>query len=259
MNQTGRENRTALASRVAPGARGAGWVADGFRHFREDWQVWLLVSVLTTVGALIVQLLAPVLGTLLVFLLMPVMVGGLMSGLSEREHGRALTVADLFRAFGEHHAGALITVGIVSFMLNVAALVAAIVVTVLFASADFLTALAQNEDMLAAGRELTFSLGLMTGLLLYVALLIPITMLVWFAPALVVLEGESAAAAMRHSFVGCLRNFVPYLVYGVVGVVVFPLLVLFTLGLGALVLVPVGLASIYSAYKDIFHRQGAGG
>ena len=243
-----------LASRTAPAARGVGWITDGFRHFRADWGAWLLASILLTLITTILQVLVPVLGTVAVFLLTPVFLGGLMLGLARRETGQPFETADLFRAFQGHHGGQLVLVGVVSLVLNIVALAATLAFVLVFAGAGFLTALAQSEDMLAAATALTFSISLLLGLLVYVALLIPITMLVWFAPALVVLENESAFAAMKHSFVGCLRNFLPYLVYGLVGLVVFPLLIVFTLGLGVFVLMPVGLASIYSAHKDIFHR-----
>lgn len=243
-----------LVSRTAPVARGAGWVVDGFRLFSRDWLAWLVVSLLLTVASLLLQAALPLLGTILVFLLSPVVVGGLMLALRDGVDGRPLLIGDLFRAFSGAATGSLLTIGLVSFLLNLVAAAVAVVVVVVFAGAGFLTSLAQSEDMLAAAMALTFSLGLLIGLLVYVALLLPVTMLVWFAPALVVLEGEQAFAAMRHSFMGCLRNMLPYLVYGLVGLLVFPLLLALTLGLGVLVLLPVGLASIHAAYRDIFLR-----
>ena len=41
-------------------------------------------------------------------------------------------------------------------------------------------------------------------------------MLNWFAPALVALRGVSAIDAMKLSFVSCLRNWLPFLLYGLV-------------------------------------------
>lgn len=252
--QTRTSSVNPLAARTAPAARGIAWITDGFRYFQRDWVAWLLVTLLLmaiTFGSL---LLVPVLGYITAFLLTPVFLGSLMQGVAARDQGRPLAVNDLFTAFQGPATGQLLLVGLVSLALNLLAVVGALVFVMFFSGAAFLTGLAQSEDMLAAAMELTFSIGLLIGLLIYVALLIPITMLVWFAPALVVLEGESALAAMQHSFVGCLRNFLPYLVYGLVGLLVFPLLMIVTLGVGFLVLVPVGLASIYAAHKDIFHR-----
>lgn len=243
-----------LASRTAPASRGIEWLFDGFRHFRADWSSWLAASIILTLISILVTVLVPVLGSIVLFLFTPVLLGGLMQGLAGTERGRHFAVSDLFVAFSGPHTGQLVLIGLVWLLLNTAAMVVSFVLLVLFAGLDFLTHLAQSEDMLAAARALTLGIGLLLALLVYVALLIPITMLVWFAPALVVIEGEEAFAAMKHSFVGCLRNFMPYLLYGLVGLIVFPLLLVLTFGFGSLLLVPVGLASIYSAYKDIFHR-----
>lgn len=243
-----------LASRAAPWGRGAGWIADGFRLFRADIGTWLLVAVTLMVVSTVLPL-VPVLGTIALFLVSPILMGGLMLAIRDRQQGRPFVFSGLFRGFEGEMAGRLASVGAVSLLLNLLAVVVTLAFVMFFSGADFLTRLAQSEDMLAAGMELTLGIGLLIGLLVYLALLVPITMLVWFAPALVVLENEPAGSAMRHSFVGCLRNFGPYLVYGLVGLLLFPLIAIFTLGLGILVLVPVGLASIHVAYQDIFHRE----
>lgn len=242
-----------LVSRAAPWGRGAGWITDGFRIFAADWGVWLVITLVLIAISAVLQF-VPLVGSIAVFVLMPIFLGGLMLSVDGHRRGKPLEVAGLFAAFHGRATGELAKVGMASLLLNLFALVLTVVFVALFAGADFLTRLARSEDMLAAGAELTFGIGLLIGLLIYVSLLMPITMLVWFAPALIVLEGEAAGSAMRHSFVGCLRNFGPYLVYGLVGLLLFPLLAIMTLGLGILVLVPVGIASIHAAYQDIFHR-----
>ena len=45
-------------------------------------------------------------------------------------------------------------------------------------------------------------------------------MLNWFAPALVALRGATAVDAMKASFMSCLRNWVPFLVYGLIAIAV---------------------------------------
>ena len=98
-------------------------------------------------------------------------------------------------------------------------------------------------------------------------------MATWFAPALIVLHDVAPGAALKASFFACLRNWIPFLVYSVVllvlGIAVaIPLLlgymayvaaslvsaiVAAILGLlGLLVLIPVMAASVYTAYRDIF-------
>jgi uncharacterized membrane protein len=82
-------------------------------------------------------------------------------------------------------------------------------------------------------------------------LFIPLLMAFWFAPALVVHNEVPAFEAMKLSFIGCLRNIMPFLVYGLCALVL-SLIAMIPLFLGMLVLSPVLVASIYVAYKEIY-------
>ena len=90
---------------------------------------------------------------------------------------------------------------------------------------------------------------LLVGALLYV----PLAMAVWYAPALVLFQQVSAFDAMKASFFGCLKNWVPMTVYGII---VFVLMIAATvpLLLGWLVLLPLLLASTYTSYRDLFSQ-----
>jgi len=78
-------------------------------------------------------------------------------------------------------------------------------------------------------------------------------MAVWFAAPLVVFHDLGAVEAMKASFTGCLRNIVPFLVYGIAGLVL-SVVATIPLGLGWLVLGPVVAASVYTSYRDIYLR-----
>jgi uncharacterized membrane protein len=56
---------------------------------------------------------------------------------------------------------------------------------------------------------------------------------------------------MKTSFYACLKNIVPFLIYGVIAVVLC-LIAAIPFGLGFLVVGPVLFASIYTGYRDIF-------
>jgi len=62
-----------------------------------------------------------------------------------------------------------------------------------------------------------------------------------------------AVEAMKQSFTGCLRNIVPFLVYGIIGFLL-AIVASIPLGLGWLVLAPVLAASIYTGYRNIYLR-----
>jgi uncharacterized membrane protein len=88
-------------------------------------------------------------------------------------------------------------------------------------------------------------------LLLIGVILIPLGMAVWFAPALSTLHDIPAIDAMKTSFRGCLKNWLAFLVYGVIAFIL-AMIATMPLGLGWLILMPVLAGSVYAAYKDIF-------
>jgi uncharacterized membrane protein len=56
---------------------------------------------------------------------------------------------------------------------------------------------------------------------------------------------------MKMSFSGCLKNILPFLLYGIIAMVLF-ILATIPIGLGLLVVVPMLTASIYTGYRDIY-------
>ena len=110
------------------------------------------------------------------------------------------------------------------------------------------------SDPFAAGAVISSAfLVVMVGALLFLLLFLPLIMAVWFAPALVVLRGLEPWAAMKQSFSGCLQNIVPFLIYGLIGIVL-AILATIPLALGWLVVGPLTIASVYTSYCDIFEE-----
>jgi uncharacterized membrane protein len=66
----------------------------------------------------------------------------------------------------------------------------------------------------------------------------------------------SPGAAMATSFRGCLRNIVPFLLYCLIGLGL-AIVASIPFFLGWLVLGPVTIATVYTAYCDIFEDQAA--
>jgi uncharacterized membrane protein len=93
--------------------------------------------------------------------------------------------------------------------------------------------------------------AMLIALLLVAGLSMPLYMATWFAPALIVLQDLSVGAALKASFFACLRNWLPFLVYGL-ALMVLGVVAAIPAGLGYLVLIPVLTASVYTAYLDIF-------
>jgi len=103
---------------------------------------------------------------------------------------------------------------------------------------------ATNAMMAAAG-------PMLIGILVAMALMVPLVAAYWFAPALVMMHDMKPVAAMKESFFSCFRNFVPFLVYGII-LSIAGFLAMLPFGLGMLVWVPVTIASTYVAYRQIF-------
>jgi len=114
-------------------------------------------------------------------------------------------------------------------------------------SAMFAAGNAENMVAAIAGSAMAIALGSLVTL----ALMVPLLAAYWFAPALVIMHGVPPLDAMKASFGACLRNFIPFLLYGVV-MLVLCIVAVIPIGLGLLVWIPLSFTSTYAAYRDIF-------
>ncbi len=225
---------------VAAG-RGWDWIASGWELFKKQAGMWIAL-VLVAFVIFFVLAMIPVVGSLATFVLSPVFAAGVLAGSRAVDEGRGLEIGHLFAGFREKLAP-LATVGAIYLGAAVA-----IALGVGLATGASIFAM-----MSGAGEAATpaAALSLILALLIMLALLLPVVMAVWFAPALVLFHDKGAVDAMKESFSGCLRNVVPFLVYGVV-MMVFGVIAAIPLGLGWLVLGPVLCTSFYTSYKDIY-------
>ena len=74
----------------------------------------------------------------------------------------------------------------------------------------------------------------------------------WFAPVLAGLNNLTAIQAMKLSFVACLRNMLPFLLYGLIFMLLL-IVAIIPFGLGLLVAVPLMMTSLYTSYVDVFN------
>jgi uncharacterized membrane protein len=238
-----RQGNFVPGGRPVPAAHGWDWIAEAWNLFKRQPGIWVVIAVLWVVIFVALSLI-PVLGTLVNSLLTPVFVAGFVIGANALDEGRELQVGHLFAGFSNRF-GTLISVG----ALYLAASVAIVVVSALLTGASAWVMLGGSPDPVGG------TMGAMTTILLawlvMLGLMVPVLMAVWFAPALVVFHQRGAVEAMKESFSGCLKNIVPFLVYGVIGFVL-AIVAAIPIGLGWLVLLPVLGASAYTAYRDIY-------
>ena len=216
--------------------------------------MWLALTAMLAL-LWVASLLLPVLGPLLFNLLSPALFAGLMIGCRALENGEPLNVTHLLAGF-KQQAAPLVTVGGVYLVGTV--IVVGIVMVIAGGSMPP-SALPKPgtdiETLREAARSMAFAFAVAA------AVYMPLLMLIWFAPLLVVFNGLAPVIAMKLSFVACARNMLPFVVYGAAIVLLWLILslpaVLGAIG-GLLVIallmasIPVLICSIYTSYKDIF-------
>lgn len=228
--------------RAVPAGNGWTWITEAFSLFRQQPVVWILIVIVFVAISVAVSAI-PGIGKLAVQLLTPVFTGGIMLGCRAMDEGGEIGVGSLFAGFSVNGAR-LALLGLAS----MAAVAVVLLVTgVMLGIGGVLLGFGGNAGSIA------FTTSLLA-MLIVLALTLPIYMAVWFAPALIALNDLALGTALAASFRGCLRNVVPFLVYGVV-TFIFLVLAVIPLGLGLLVMIPVLFASVYTAYRDIYYAR----
>ena len=239
--------------------KGWQWIVDGYALFRKSPAMWIAITLLLGVIWL-VSMIIPVLGPLLFNLFSPLLFAGLMSGCRALENGEALEFRHLTAGFSDR-AAPLVTIGGVYLIGTI--LVVGIVLVV--AGGSMLPSMLSKsgtdiEALRAAMRSM--ALALAVGAAVY----LPLIMLIWFAPLLVMFDGMTPVAAMKLSFSACFKNTLPFTVYGLA---ILGLWVVMSLPaamgiIGALLVIillvgsiPVMVCSIYASYRDVFIARGA--
>jgi hypothetical protein len=227
--------------RAVDAARGWEWIANGFELFKQQAGMWILLVIVFAIVYILIGV-VPVLGTIANALLLPVFGAGFMLACEARSRGEAVEVGHLFAGF-KRNTGDLVMLGVLSLIAGVVILLPAMA---LIGGAGFMAVMHGGYYGLAA-MGLTAVMALLTVL----ALSVPLCMALWFAPALVIFQKLKPVDALKHSFFGCLKNIVPFLIYSII-VLVLGVIAAIPFGLGYLVWVPVVVASVYAGYRDIF-------
>ncbi|MBI4188939.1 MAG: hypothetical protein HY525_00185 [Betaproteobacteria bacterium] len=227
--------------RAVDSGRGWEWIASGWELFKKQPGTWILLLIVLLVCSILISL-VPLIGGLANMLLLQVFMGGVMLGCRALDVDGSLELGHLFAGFKQNTSD-LVVLGVLALVAWVIIIIPALVIV---GGGSFM-AMMRGDAMGMAAFGMTFVLAM----LVVLALSIPVYMALWFAPSLIVFHGLKPVAAMKTSFFACLKNIVPFLLYGVI-LLVLSLVAAIPLGLGFLVLAPVIMASIYAAYRDIF-------
>ncbi|WP_197722830.1 BPSS1780 family membrane protein [Sulfurivermis fontis] len=231
-----------------PAGHGWQWIAGGWGHFKQNPLAWIGAVVVWVVLMMVLSL-VPLLGSLAVNLLTPVLTAGFMLGAHEQRQGGSFELRHLFAGFSRNP-GSLILVGVLYLvgMIGIFVVVGMTVGGAVFAMAGGMQGGARDAEMAA----MMLQGPMLLAVLIAMALILPLMMAYWFAPALVALEDIKPLQAMGLSFRACLKNVLPFLIYSLAALVLM-IVAMIPFGLGLLVLMPVMLAAMYVSYRDIFY------
>lgn len=244
----------ALSVTRPPAAAGVEWIRIGIRLFKPAAIPWMGMSAAFLLVIMGLGML-PVVGALLVQLLTPFMVAAYMAAAEAAEGGAPTGLVHVGAGFYRGR-NALLILGLVQLA---AGLLVGLVVSAIGGEAihTLMEQLTHPEALDA--QTLRTALDQATpALLLGSALLTPVFMATWFAPALALFDDFPANKAMLWSLWACLVNWRPFLVYALLLTLMLMVAVLIPFGLGLLLFVPIAMTSTYAAYRGQFvPRQGS--
>jgi hypothetical protein len=235
------------------------WLADGWAFFKDSPLSWMFALLLWGVVNVLVAM-VPFIGAIAITLLAPTLVAGFMIGCREQEEGEPFAVSYLFAGFSQN-AGQTILIGLLYLVFSMVIVFG--MMMAVFGSLGEMIPQGGEIDMVSSMVVTTpmivsFVLGMTAFTMLLMAFI--------FAPALAALNDLSAWQSMKMSFMGCLKNLLPLTLYTILVTVLFVLNSLFMLlspisvvlsailfGVGVLILFPVQIGAIYTAYTDIYY------
>ncbi len=236
--------------RAVEAGRGWTWITEGWAIFVQAPLIWVVNVVILVIISLVLGFI-PFIGSLINYILFPVFNGGMMMGMQAQRAGRQIDVGDLFSGFKDK-TGGLMTVGALYAVAWIAVvLVAAVLFIAVIGGSGVIGAMMRGNTSALMGMAGGLGVGVVLIGLLVLAAFVPIAMAFWFASVLVALQNVSPTDAIKMSFSACAKNLVPFLLYGIIFLVLF-ILGAIPFGLGLLVVFPLLITSTYTAYRDIF-------
>jgi uncharacterized membrane protein len=246
----GTDGEFIAAGQSLPAGHGWQWLIDGFGFFKRQPGMWIVLIVTAFLAFSIIAFI-PLIGGVVPTLFGPVVWGGLLIGCRELERGAEIEFGHLFAGFHDH-LGKLVLIG----LFNLVAFIAIIFIAGALGGVGVGAMFGLMGGSPEAGSPPGGAMVIGIAMLIMLALMVPVYMAIWFAPALVIFNELGVADALKTSFAVCLKNIVPFLLYGVifVGLAVIASVPFF---LGWLVLAPTIAASTYAGYRDIFYARDA--
>ena len=230
--------------RSLPAGRGAGWIGDAWRLLRARPGMWAAALILLLIAYIVLSII-PLINFFLQ-LLVPFAYAGIAMAADQQRRTGTFELSALLVGFNKQPMSLLAVGGTVI----LAGIVFVIVLAIFIGTAVF--------GMIGSGAKpdpsIFLSMKFLLAFLVGLALMVPVGFATYLAPQLIVLHDQPALTAMKMSFVGCLRNILPGIVFllcgiGLVLVSMIPVL------LGLLVSIPIMVITNYTVYRDIFVEE----
>ncbi len=233
-----------------PASHGWLWINHGYRLIMRNPLQALPLSMVFALGISLAMLI-PLGGAFLALLLMPVMVVGYMRVCRSLEYNEKVQPRFVIAGFESRTSqliflGGMLLLGMIIISIFIAAMGGPTLNAILqnFQTQQDPTALIDALLSPESGLKLT----LLTGFALFFVLMLAMQ----FAPMLVYFNQMAPRDALLLSLRASIRNIVPISVYIlIIQLITFGLSVI-PFGLGWIILLPLGLTSMYVAYRDIF-------
>jgi hypothetical protein len=230
------------------------WIKQGLHLFRQSPLLWAVLTIIAALGLIAIASI-PVVGDPLASLLVPVVLAGLMLGCQALQQGEELEIAHLFAGFRQHThqlvtLGGINLVGQLLIMGVMAATGGSELVSLMMSGKPVDDPAIAEQALSGAG------LAIVLGMSLYMILV----MAMQFAPALVLFKDAAPVDALKSSLRACWHNILPLSVYGAI-MLLFAIIATLPMMIGWLILLPLMVTSVYSAYLDLFATEApaAGG
>lgn len=234
--------------------QGVEWLKGAIELVKANPTVFLVNSLIYCIILGVLGII-PIIGSIAIALLMPVLAAGMMYAYREQHEGRTPTIEQLFQGFKEPgRIGPLLILGLPAI---VAAVVMVVLMFVMLGGAMLGGAMSGSGTAAAASIGGSVALVALLGLAVFLAA----ALLVIFAIPRVMFDGIEPFAALKESLSASLANFLPLLVLGLVLFVIYfvaalvmiiPILGLLVFFVVALAMVAVSNAALYLAYREIF-------
>ena len=211
--------------RAAHANDGARWWVRGWRIFWAQPGTWIGIIIIQVIVFILVMLVLSTpkvdVASIVQSILTPTFGGGLMLGCAAIARGERLRVGHLFEGFKGARFYPLFAIGLLNAAFVILMALGAVVVfagTASLAGYSDWGAIIRGDPSEALTMVPAIGVGGALAILVWLIAVVILTMLNWFAPALVVLEGQSALRALKLSLAACWRSVWALTIYGLIGV-----------------------------------------